>query len=111
MSDEQDNQPPVAPVGSEITLESLNAKLDYLLSFANAIYPKAGHRVMWQDKVSASGIDLNGTTATAPVMGFLLGCTFVPTSPTTGAVMMICRVEGKQLVTVLDSTKVRFIDE
>lgn len=93
------------------SLTDLNAKLDYLIGLSNAMYPKAGHRVVWQDKVTKSGITLDGTSATALTQGYLLGVTFMPTGPGQGVALMICRPEGKQEVAVVESTNIRFVDE
>jgi len=108
---------PEQPVVPPPTLESLAAQVaqltsmvGYLCDGLNALYPKAGQRVMWEDKVTKAGITLEGSAATAPVQGVLLGANFIPTGPTTGTVLLVVRPEGQQAVTVIDSTKVKFID-
>jgi hypothetical protein len=89
----------------------LTNMVGYLISFANALYPKAGQRVQWEDKTTKAGITLEGTSATAVSDGVLLGANFIPTGPGTGTVLLVVRPIGQQSVTVIDSTKVRFVDE
>ncbi len=108
---------PVVEVSPAPTLESLTAQVNqltgmvgYLIEGLNSLYPKAGQRVMWEDKVTKAGITLEGSAATPSVQGILLGANFIPTGPTTGTVLLVVRPEGQQAVTVIDSTKVKFID-
>lgn len=94
-------------------LASLDAKIDALVKLTQFRTEEAKGvrtRVMWQDKVSKSGIDLGNSMAMTEQTGYLIGVNVVPTGPSSASLMAVVKVDKGQEVVILDISKISFLD-
>lgn len=119
MSDGQElNTTPVNPFDGLLknvqakfdSIESKISSLEKLVQFREKESTGNRVRVMWQDKVTQSGIELGGSSAVAEYTGFLLGVSVIPTGPSSATLMVAVKADIGQQVVLLDISKISFLD-